>query len=85
LKLIENLCGQKQAGRVWNQHLHKNLLDLGWKQSKAADCMYYKNQVMFVIYVDDGILASPDDNQLAEELKILQGNFKVSVEGTLID
>jgi hypothetical protein len=35
---------------------------------------------MFVIYVDDGILVSPDDNQLAEELKILQG-----AEGTLID
>jgi hypothetical protein len=31
LKLIKNLYRQKQAGRVWNQHQHKNLLDLGWK------------------------------------------------------
>jgi Reverse transcriptase (RNA-dependent DNA polymerase) len=85
LKLIKNLYGQKQAGRVWNQHLHKNLLDLGWKQSKADDCLYYKNQVMFAVYVDDGIFVSPDDNQLAEELKVLQENFKVSVEGTLSD
>jgi hypothetical protein len=33
LKLIKNLYGQKQAGRVWNKHLHDKLCDLGWKQS----------------------------------------------------
>jgi Reverse transcriptase (RNA-dependent DNA polymerase) len=59
LKLIKNLYGQKQAGRIWNQHLHKAMLELGWEQSKADDCLYYKGDFMFVVYVNDGILVSP--------------------------
>jgi Reverse transcriptase (RNA-dependent DNA polymerase) len=40
LKLVKNLYGQKQARRVWNQHLHGALLDMGWKQSKIDECLY---------------------------------------------
>jgi Reverse transcriptase (RNA-dependent DNA polymerase) len=42
IKLLKNLYGQKQAGRVWNQHLHKILIKLGWTQSQVDDCLYYK-------------------------------------------
>jgi hypothetical protein len=55
LKLIKNLYGQKQAVRVWNKYLHSTLLKLGWKQIRADDCLYYKREVIFVVYVDDGI------------------------------
>jgi hypothetical protein len=85
LKLIKNLYGQKQAGRVWNKHLHSVLLELGWKQSTADDCLYYKQKVMFVVYVDDGILVSPDNNQLQVELESLRGRFTISVEGSISD
>jgi Reverse transcriptase (RNA-dependent DNA polymerase) len=47
LKLLQNLFGQKQAGRVWNQHLHKILIELGWSQSQVNDCLYYKRDVLF--------------------------------------
>jgi Reverse transcriptase (RNA-dependent DNA polymerase) len=59
LKLLRNLYGQKQAGRVWNQHLHNRLIELGWVQSIADDCVYYKGNVIFVVFVDDGISISP--------------------------
>jgi hypothetical protein len=36
LKLLKNLYGQKQAGRVWNQHLVKGLKSIGFKQSKVG-------------------------------------------------
>jgi hypothetical protein len=85
LKLIKNLYGQKQAGRVWNQHLHEKLLKLGWEQSKADECLYYKNDVLFIVYVDDGILVSPTKSHIDNELKIFQDNFNISVEGTLAD
>ena len=58
LKLLQNLYGQKQAGRVWNKHLHEILLELGWIQSTADDCVYYKGDVIFCVYVDDGIFFS---------------------------
>jgi Reverse transcriptase (RNA-dependent DNA polymerase) len=85
LKLIKNLYGQKQAGHVWNKHLHDNLIDMGWKQSKADDCLYYKGRVMFVVYVDDGILISKHQEDIDKELTTMRKRFNISIEGTLSD
>jgi hypothetical protein len=85
VKLIKNLYGQRQAGRIWNNHLHENLVNKGWKQSQADECLYYKGTVLFVVYVDDGILASINKTDIEIEIKILQECFKISVEGNLSD
>jgi Reverse transcriptase (RNA-dependent DNA polymerase) len=85
IKLWKNLYGQKQAGRVWNQHLNKSLIKLGWTQSSVDDCLYYKGCVMFVVYVDDGILISPFKKHIENELKVLQQVFNISVEGDIND
>jgi Reverse transcriptase (RNA-dependent DNA polymerase) len=85
LQLIKNLYGQKQAGRVWNQHLHNKLLELGWEQSKADECLYYHGDVLFIVYVDDGILVSPNKSNIETQLSCLQKYFNISVEGDLAD
>jgi Reverse transcriptase (RNA-dependent DNA polymerase) len=85
LKLVKNLYGQKQAGRVWNQHLHGALLDIGWRQSKIDECLFYKGKVMFVVYVDGGIIVSPSQDKVNEELEVSKKRFNISVEGTLSD
>ena len=60
LKLLKNLCGQKQAGRVWNQHLVKGLTNIGFCQSQVDECVFFRDNVIFIVYIDDGIFASPD-------------------------
>ena len=85
LKLLQNLYGQKQAGRVWNQHLHQILLELGWTQSKADDCVYYKDGVLFCVYVDDGIFFSPSRDKVDQCIKEIQTRFNISVEGDVSD
>ena len=85
IQLIKNLYGQKQAGRVWNQHLHNKLIELGWEQSKADECLYYHGDVLFIVYVDDGILVSPHKEHIDQQLKLLQQQFNISIEGTLQD
>jgi hypothetical protein len=85
LKLIINLYGQRQAGRVWNQHLHEKLIDQGWTQSTADECLYFKGSVLFVVYVDDGILVSPKMFDVEKELELMQAIFNISVEGDLSD
>jgi Reverse transcriptase (RNA-dependent DNA polymerase) len=45
--------------------------------------LYYKQDVLFLVYVDDGILVSPHNEHMQEELKILQTQFNIAVEGTL--
>ena len=53
LKLVRNLYGQKQAGRVWNQYLADELVnDVGFKQSEVNECVFYKGNVMYVLYTD---------------------------------
>jgi hypothetical protein len=85
LKLVKNLYGQKQAGRIWNKYLHEKLVLLNWIQSSADECVYYKDSIVFLVYVDDGILISPKEDLLREELSSLQRTFTISVEGTLND
>jgi hypothetical protein len=31
---------------VWNQHQHKTMLDIGWKQSKTDEFLYYKGNAV---------------------------------------
>lgn len=40
LKLLKNLYGQKQVGRVWDKHFTSGLLDLGFIQSKIDECLF---------------------------------------------
>jgi histone deacetylase 1/2 len=86
LQLKKNLYGQKQAGRVWNKHLHKGLVKLGFKQSNVDECVYYRNSTILLCYVDDTILIDPDDteiNKVIQQLKDLQ--FNVTDEGQIED
>ena len=39
LKMIRNIYGQKQAGRVWNKYLHRILSKLGFVQSQVDECV----------------------------------------------
>jgi len=41
LKLLMNLYGGKDAGRTWNQHLHKALIKFGFTQSTSDKCIYF--------------------------------------------
>ena len=83
LKLRKNIYGTKQAGRVWNKHVHKGLLKLGYKASKVDPCVYYKGQTVFMIYVDDGIFAGHDKKEIEGLIKELQKEFNVTDEGDL--
>ena len=40
-KVKRNIYGQKQAGRVWNQHLVTRLKGIGFKQSRIDPCVFY--------------------------------------------
>ncbi|KAE9286282.1 hypothetical protein PF008_g26702 [Phytophthora fragariae] len=57
LELLKDLYGLKQAGRLWNQLLHKTLIKLGFAQSLTDMCVYYSRRggvlVVLGVYVDD--------------------------------
>jgi Reverse transcriptase (RNA-dependent DNA polymerase) len=70
---------------VWNQHLHKKLVKMGWTQGCMDECLYSKGNIFFVVYVDDGIFMSPFRSSIDKELKEMQKVFNISINGDLND
>jgi hypothetical protein len=88
LQIHRNIYGQKQAGRVWNQYLVKKLVkELGFKQSKVDECVFYRGRTLYVLYTDDSLLAGPDEREIKTIIDELQHKAKlaITVEGDLAD
>jgi hypothetical protein len=86
LQIHKNIYGQCQAGRVWNQHLVRKLKMVGFKQSTNDECIFYRGQVMYVLYTDDSILAGPSSKELDEIVKMMkQVGLDLTVDGDISD
>ena len=72
LKLVKNVYGLKDAGRTWHEHLKKGLLDRKFYQSLVDPCVFYKDNLILVIYVDDVICFSPTDAAIDSFIKSMQ-------------
>jgi hypothetical protein len=79
LKLLANIYGQKQAGWVWNSYLVTKLREINFKQSLIDNCIFYQDNVIFIVYVDDGIFLEPSDQQLHDIINKLW-YLKLSIE-----
>ena len=60
LKLKKSLYGLKQSPRTVYQHLSQGLINRGWNVSNIDPCLYMKDNVICVIYVDDIIFTGPN-------------------------
>ena len=87
LQVHKNICGQKQAGRVWNQHLVDKLVKkVGFKQSEHNECVFYCGNVMCALHTDDSILAGQDKKELQQVIAdIKKAGPDVTEEGDIED
>jgi hypothetical protein len=69
LKLEKNIYGQKQAGSMWNSFLEDKLMSIGFTTSLIDDCVFLRGDVIFMVYVDDGIFLGSNNLQLHEVIK----------------
>lgn len=80
LKLKRGLYGLKQAPRQWNAKINEFLINLGFTQSKADNCVYVDNNndlVICAIYVDDGLIVSTSKPKLLNIINKLQEKFEM--------
>ena len=71
---------------MWNQYLVQKLVgELGFKQSKVDECVFYRGRTLYVLYTDDSLLAGPDAQEIEDIIRDLQTKAKLSiaVEGFL--
>jgi hypothetical protein len=78
-KLKKSLHWLKQASRQWYIMFDEVLRSFGVSENKVDNCIYVKfkgnNFTMLVLYVDDVLLASSDNNMLLETKSFLSSNF----------
>ncbi len=79
LKLLANIYGQKQAGCVWNNYLVTKLREINFKQSVIDDSVFYRDDIIFIVYANNGIFLGSSDEQLRGIINKLQ-NLKLSIE-----
>jgi len=60
LKLKKSLYGLKQAPKTFFDHLRTGLIERGFQQSAVDPCLFMKDAMLCVVYVDDTIFAGPD-------------------------
>lgn len=87
LKLKKALYGLKQAAKCWNDQFNKFMCKLGFVMSDNDTCLYVKKDkdkfVYLLLYVDDIIVTSDDQellNHMRDELKC---TFKIKDKGNL--
>ena len=91
LKLKKNVYGQRQAGRVWVQFLQEGLRNIGFVPSMVDECVWYRGDVIFTFYVDDGILWCPREEGIEEFLrdirdeKLAKAKYDIEDKGDITD
>ena len=75
-KLNRSLYGLKQAAVCWFDKLKVGLLDAGWEQPLPIlePCLFYKDGVICLCYVDDCIFFSRDGSKIAKFIKQIRDN-----------
>ena len=68
---------------MWFEHLRRGLRKRGFKQSKCDECVFYKGETIFVVYVDDGIMIGPNPKEIDEIVKSLKEDYDLTDEGDL--
>ena len=73
-KLKKALYGLRQAPKAWNDHVVETLKRLKFKQSKVDNCLFIKEDVFVLIYVDD-ILISTDKEEKYYDIRNTLGKY----------
>ncbi|KAI2510177.1 hypothetical protein MHU86_4209 [Fragilaria crotonensis] len=81
-RVDKSLYGDVRAARLWYKHLTMALLTkLGFVKSEIDSCLYLRDNLIFVFYVDDGIIISPNDDAILsfiDELRVC--GFDLDIE-----
>ena len=85
-KLKRSLYGLKQSPRCWNQTLHTQLMEMGFKQTPSEPCIYTSlsdGLCVLAVYADDILFAGKCSKKTAQVKAALARRFRVKNLGEL--
>jgi hypothetical protein len=85
IKLAKTLYGVKQAARLWYTHLKEGLIDLGFTVSNVDPCLFYRNDCIILLYVDDGLLFSKSTSVIDDLITSLSRRYVIGEQGSVQD
>jgi len=81
--LKKSLYGLKQSPRCWNCKFDKFIKLFRLLPSGEDPCLYVGNikdsKVYLILFVDDGLIAAPNEEYCSTIVKQLRNNFKITV------
>ena len=77
LKLLKNVYSQKQASRKFYIYVSKRLIKLGFQKSNLDKYMFFMQDDIFIIYVDDGIILTKDKSKVDQIFHQVKQEFEV--------
>ncbi len=72
LKLEKKYLQPKTGWALWNSFLVVKLTSIGFTTSLIDDCFFFCDDIIFMVYVDDGIFLGSNNLQLQEVIKKIQ-------------
>jgi hypothetical protein len=83
LKLNRSLYGLVQAPLYWGNHLRDALVNThGFTESQASPCLYFRDGVVILTYVDDCLFFAKDKQQIDNLLESIRqkSNLQFTIE-----
>ena len=56
VKLVQNVYGLVDASFTWHEHAKKGIEACGFKQSDVNPCLFYKKDILFILYINDAVV-----------------------------
>eukprot|EP00957_Ditylum_brightwellii_P211303 15366023-Ditylum_brightwellii.AAC.2 len=85
LQLKKNLYGLKDTGRTWWEHLSSGLERMGFKQCNAKMCVFKKDGVIIIVYVNDCLIFANSKEESDEVVRELKRNVDIIYERETIE
>jgi hypothetical protein len=84
LRLKKSVYGLKQASLNWFEKLKQGLMDRRFTRSEINPCLYLKENMVLLTYVDNCIIISPSHDSIDHLISSMQSgleNLKLTDEG----
>lgn len=77
LKLCKSIYGLKKSPKYWNEKFNSFILNENFSRSKNDQCLYTKDGMYILLYVDDILIFCKDEDKIQMMKSKLHNNFKM--------